>query len=66
MVTIEKGLGVDGRVAVVRFDRGDGLNALSPDALRQLTDAARSFEDDAQTSVVVLAGSPRCSAPVSI
>ncbi len=59
MVTIEKGLGVDGRVAVVRFDRGDGLNALSPDALRQLTDAARSFEDDAQTSVVVLAGSPR-------
>lgn len=59
MVTIEKGLGIDGRVAVVRFDRGDGLNALSPEALRQLTDAARSFEDDAQTSVVVLAGSSK-------
>lgn len=58
MVTIEKGLGVEGRVAVVRFDRGDGLNALSPESLRQLTDAARGFEDDAQTSVVVLAGGP--------
>src|SRR6201986_3664407 len=56
-VTIEKGLGPVGRIAVVRFDRGDGINALSPEALRQLTDAARSFEDDAATSVVVLTGS---------
>ena len=55
-VTIEKGLGPEGRVAVVRFDRGDGINALSPEALRQLTDAARSFEDDSDTSVVVLTG----------
>ena len=55
-VTIEKGLGPEGRIAVVRFDRGDGINALSPDALRQLTDAARSFEDDGETSVVVLTG----------
>src|SRR5215467_4815831 len=53
---IEKGIGPDGRIAVVRFDRGDGINALSPEALRQLTDAARSFEDDAATSVVVLTG----------
>ena len=45
-MTIEKGLGPEGRIAVVRFDRGDGINALSPEALRQLTDAARSFEDD--------------------
>ncbi len=51
-VTIEKGLGPEGRVAVVRFDRGDGINALSPEALRQLTDAARSFEDDSGTSAV--------------
>ncbi|WP_322517141.1 enoyl-CoA hydratase/isomerase family protein [Rhodopseudomonas palustris] len=58
-VTIERGLGPEGRVAVVRFDRGDGINALSPDAMRQLTDAARSFEDDGATSVVVLAGSAR-------
>src|ERR1019366_9707844 len=56
IVTIEKGLGPDGRIAVVRFDRGDGINALSPEALRQLTDAARGFEDDSETSVVVLTG----------
>ena len=56
-VSIEKGLGPDGRIAVVRFDRGDGINALTPEALRQLTDAARGFEDDAATSVVVLTGS---------
>jgi enoyl-CoA hydratase len=55
-VKIEKGLGPEGRIALVRFDRGDGINALSPEALRQLTDAARSFEDDANTSVVVLTG----------
>jgi enoyl-CoA hydratase len=55
-VTIDKGLGPEGRIAVVRFDRGDGINALSPEALRQLTDAARSFEDDGETSVVVLTG----------
>src|SRR5260370_2981993 len=58
-VTIEEGRGPEGRVAVVRFDRGDGINALSPEALRQLTDAARSFEDDDETSVVVLAGVPK-------
>jgi len=58
-VTIEKGLGPEGRIAVVRFDRGDGINALSPEALRQLTDAARSFEDDGETSAVVLTGNPK-------
>ena len=58
-VTIEKGLGPDGRIAVVRFDRGDGINALSPEAMRQLTDAARSFEDDGATSVVVLTGTAK-------
>jgi enoyl-CoA hydratase len=58
-VTIEKGLGPEGRIAVVRFDRGDGINALSPEAMRQLTQAARSFEDDADTSVVVLTGGPK-------
>ena len=58
-VKIEKGLGPEGRIAVVRFDRGDNINALSPEALRQLTDAARSFEDDAGTAVVVLTGGPK-------
>ncbi len=55
-VTIERGLGPEGRVAVVRFDRGDKINALSPEAMRQLRAAARSFEDDIATSVVVLTG----------
>jgi len=55
-VTIEKGQGPDGRIAIVRFDRGDATNALSPEAMRQLTNAARSFDDDAETSVVVLTG----------
>ena len=58
-VTIEKNLGAEGRIAVVRFDRGDGINALSPDALRELTAAARSFEDDGATSVVVLTGNAK-------
>jgi enoyl-CoA hydratase/carnithine racemase len=58
-VKIEKGLGPEGRIAVVPFDRGDGINALSPEALRQLTDTARSFEDDGGTSVVVLTGAPK-------
>jgi enoyl-CoA hydratase len=55
-VSIEKSLGPEGRIAIVRFDRGDGVNALSPEAIRQLTAAARSFEDDGDTSVVVLTG----------
>ena len=57
LVKIERGHGPEGRIAVVHFDRGDGINALSPEAMRQLTAAARSFEDDAATSVVVLTGS---------
>jgi enoyl-CoA hydratase/carnithine racemase len=55
-VTIERGLGPHGRVAVVRFDRGIRANPLSTEAMRQLRRAAESFEDDMQTSVVVLTG----------
>jgi len=58
-VTIERGLGPEGRIAVVRFDRSDGINALSPEALRELTQAARAFEDDSESSVVVLTGSAK-------
>jgi enoyl-CoA hydratase len=58
-LSVEKGLGPERRIAVVRFDRGDGFNGLSPEAMRQLTSVARSFEDDADTSVVVLTGSAR-------
>jgi enoyl-CoA hydratase len=58
-ISVERGLGPDGRIAVVRFDRGDGINALSPEAMRQLTAVARSFEDDGDASVVVLTGSAK-------
>jgi enoyl-CoA hydratase len=58
-LSVERGLGPDGRIAVVRFDRGDGVNAMSPEAMRQLTSVARSFEDDGDTSVVVLTGSAK-------
>lgn len=44
---------------MVRLDRGDAINALSPDVMRQLRDAALSFEDDTATSVVVLSGNAR-------
>ena len=56
-VSVEKGLGPDGRVAVVRLNRGDGINALSPTVMRDLRNAASIFEDDVVTSVVILTGS---------
>ncbi|MFH1135025.1 MAG: enoyl-CoA hydratase/isomerase family protein [Pseudomonadota bacterium] len=49
----------NGRVAVVRFDRGFDPNPLSHRALVELTEAARSFEHDDETSVVVLTGRDR-------
>jgi enoyl-CoA hydratase len=55
-VSIEKGLGPERRVAVVRLDRGDRINALSPAVMRELRAAAIAFEDDTATSVVVLTG----------
>ena len=55
-VAIERGLGPNGRVALVRFDRGIRANPLSTEAMRQLRQAAESFEDDLQTSVVILTG----------
>lgn len=61
-VKIEKGLGPEGRIAVVRFDRGDRINALSEDAIRELTRAAESFGDDTETSVVILTGGKSFSA----
>lgn len=49
----------EGRVALVRFDRGDGLNALSAAAMRELTEVARSFEDDLETIAIVITGTAR-------
>jgi enoyl-CoA hydratase len=47
------------RVATVRFDRGDKANALSVEALRQLTVVARRFHACPDISAVVLTGSAR-------
>src|ERR1700733_142326 len=58
-VKIEKGLGHAGRIAVVRFDRVDNVNALSQQAMRELRDVPRDFEDDLETSVVILTGSAK-------
>ncbi|HEU5094179.1 MAG TPA: enoyl-CoA hydratase/isomerase family protein [Reyranella sp.] len=58
-VRIEKGFGPQGRIAVVRFDRGDNINALSQQAMRELKDVPRDFEDDLETSVVILTGSAK-------
>lgn len=51
-ITIER----EGRVATVRFDRGDRINALSVQVLRDLTQVARVLRDDVQTSAVILTG----------
>lgn len=45
-----------GRTAIVTFDRGRDPNPISYQALRELTHVARSFEDDGETSAVVLTG----------
>src|SRR6201990_2678381 len=58
-VKVEKGLGPHGRIAVRRFDRGDGGTAFSYQAMRELRDVTRDFEDDLETSVVILTGSAR-------
>ena len=52
MVSIER----QDRIAIVRFDRGNRANAMSSELCRQLTQAARSFENDAEVSAVVLTG----------
>lgn len=46
----------EGRVALVEFDRQDGLNALSVAAMLELTAVADSFEDDLDISAIVLSG----------
>ncbi|HEY5680171.1 MAG TPA: enoyl-CoA hydratase/isomerase family protein [Pseudomonadales bacterium] len=45
-----------GRVVVASFDRGDGLNALSSNLMRELTALAGELADDTESSVVVLTG----------
>ncbi|MGX1196785.1 enoyl-CoA hydratase [Parvibaculum sp. MBR-TMA-1.3b-4.2] len=46
----------EGRLAIVTFDRGDRINALSVQLLHELTAAARALRQDTVTSAVVLHG----------
>jgi enoyl-CoA hydratase len=55
IVSIEK----DGRIAVVRFDRGDKANAMSFQVMDALLDAAAQLDRDPELSAVVLTGQPR-------
>jgi enoyl-CoA hydratase/carnithine racemase len=43
-------------VAVVRFDRKASRNAFDQQLVRELTEAARTFQDDLETHYIVLAG----------
>jgi enoyl-CoA hydratase len=45
-----------GRTAIVRFSRGDKANALSVEAIRQLTEAARGFHANPDVSAVIVTG----------
>jgi len=54
-VTIER----KGRIAIVRFDRGDKANAMSRQVMTDLLAAARAFEHDIETSAIVLTGRPK-------
>jgi len=54
-VSIEK----TGRIATVRFDRGNDVNAMSVELMQELLDAAKSFEGDTETSVIILTGNAK-------
>ena len=47
-----------GRIATVTFDRGNPLNALSLQAIEELTDVARNLERDLEISAIVLTTPP--------
>jgi len=53
-VTVER----EGRIAVVRFDRGDGRNPMSYALIEELTQVGRDLADDEDLSAVVLTGAP--------
>ncbi|MHA1538703.1 MAG: enoyl-CoA hydratase/isomerase family protein [Alphaproteobacteria bacterium] len=48
----------EGRIATVRFDRGDKANALSFAAIDELTEAALALDADPGLSAVILTGQP--------
>lgn len=52
LLTIERHPGY----AIVSIDRGDGINALSRQLMRELIAAADSFNDDLETTAIILRG----------
>ena len=54
-ITIEKHKGY----AIVSIDRGDGINALSRQLMREITQAAESFIDDLDTTAIILRGTDK-------
>lgn len=54
MINVER----QGKTAVVRFDRGEKLNAFNQSLIASLTRTAREFEDDRQLQTIVLTGTP--------
>ncbi|QYJ07605.1 enoyl-CoA hydratase/isomerase family protein [Qipengyuania flava] len=52
----------DGAIATVTFDRGDRLNALSVQAMEELTQAARALASDTASTAIVLTGGQAFSA----
>ena len=51
-LTVER----QGRIATVTFNRGTSSNLLSHSLMRELTDVAREFQDDLETSAIILSG----------
>lgn len=47
-----------GRIAVVRFDRGDGRNPMSYALIEELTQVGRELADEETLSAVILTGTP--------
>jgi len=50
----------EGHVATLTLNRSDKLNALSADLMQEIIDAARGFQQDEETRVVIFTGSGRC------
>ena len=46
----------EGRVITVTFDRGDGMNSLSREAMHDLTALARELDGDTESSAIILYG----------
>jgi enoyl-CoA hydratase/carnithine racemase len=45
------------RIAIIRFDRSDGINAMSRSLMTELIDAAHAFDNEYETSAIVVYGS---------